>query len=199
MRTPLVPVGLAAALLFTGTVPAQDKAADAKKQAEMMAAYAKAAAPGPQHKLLEPLAGKWTFTAKFWMDPSGPPMNSKGTAERKWMLGGRFLADDVDAAEFAGQSFKGFGVSGYDNLQQKYTGFWIDSMTTAMQVNTGTVDTSGKVFTYQTEFTDPLTKQKVKGRDVIKIEGNNKHSMEMYRILPDGKEMKVGEILYTRK
>lgn len=190
-------LALVAALLIGSALPAQDDEAK-KKTAEMMAAYAKFSQPGPQHKLLEPLAGKWAYTAKFWMVPSAPAMEMKGTSEGKWILGGRFLVDDVDSSGFAGQPFKGLGLMGYDNIQQKYTSVWIDSMTTGFTMSTGTVDASGKVFTYHKEEVDPLTKQKFKGRDVIKIESNDRHVMEMYKIM-DGKELKMMEIVYTRK
>ncbi len=192
--TVLMLLGLASAL------PAQDKAEDAKKkQAEMMAIYMKAATPGPRHKLLEPMIGQWNFTGRFWMDPSSPPTDTKGVTERKWILGGRFIADDVEAAEFAGEKFRGFGLTGYDNTQQKYIGVWLDSMGTGIGHSIGVADTAGKVFTYQNEHVDPITKQKVKGRDLVKIESNDKHTMEMYKTMPDGKEMKVGELTFTRK
>jgi Protein of unknown function (DUF1579) len=199
-RTTRCGLALAAIFLLAGVLPAQDKAADAKKkQEELMAAYAKAAAPGPQHKLLNPIAGTWNFTAKFWMDPSAPPMDSKGIAVRKWILGGRFLTDEIEATGFGPEGFRGFGIMGYDNIQQKFNSFWVDSMTTAMSTSTGTADSAGKVFTYHKEDVDPVSKQKIKGRDVVTIETNDRHTMVMYKALPDGKEMKVGEIVFTRK
>src|SRR6266581_4403576 len=60
-----------------------------------MAAMMKAATPGEMHKKLEPLAGSWEFTVKFWLDPSKPAMESKGTAESKWVMGNRFLRQEV--------------------------------------------------------------------------------------------------------
>ena len=191
-------LALIAALLLGSALPAQDTDAK-KKAAEAMALYAKASAPGPQHKLLEPIIGKWNFTARFWFDPSGPAMESKGTAERKWILGGRFVMDDAQSPSFFDHGFQGLGLMGYDNVQQKYTSVWIDSMTTSFTQSAGTVDASGKVFTYHKEEIDPLTKQKFKARDVVKIESNDKHVMEMYKVLPDGKEFKVGELIFTRK
>ena len=46
------------------------------------------------HKLLGELAGTWKYTIKMWMDPSAPPQESKGTAVRKEMMGGRFYVGD---------------------------------------------------------------------------------------------------------
>lgn len=188
---------LAAAVVTAGSAVGQDVDTK-KKQAEMMALYAKASQPGPEHKVLEPIVGKWTFTAKFWFDPSQPAMETKGVAQRKWILGGRFIADEVECPSFEGQAFLGFGLMGFDNVQQKYTSIWLDSMGTAFTTAVGAVDTSGKIFTYHKEEVDSVTKQKSKARDVVKIESKDRHTMEMYKILPDGKEMKVGEIIYSR-
>src|SRR5262245_9642706 len=56
-------------------------------------ALAEAGQPGPEHKKLQPLVGQWTFTMKFWTDPSQPPAELKGTIERKWIMDGRFIQE----------------------------------------------------------------------------------------------------------
>jgi hypothetical protein len=173
--------------------------ADDKKGADPFEAMRKAAAPGPFHKKLDPMNGSWTWTSKMWFDPSKPPMDGSGIAERKWILDGRFLQDDVVSKELFGDGFKGFGLTGYDNSQKKYIGVWSDTFTTALSSSVGTVDESGKVFTFQRDEVDPASGQKIKGRDVIRIIDNNKHTMEMYKVLPDGKDVKVMEINFTRK
>src|SRR5437660_8467714 len=93
------------------------KAAD-DKTAAMMAAYAKHATPGEGHKKLEPLIGSWTFAGKFWMDPSAPPTEGRGTAERKWILDGRFVQETVKGQMTGMPAFEGFAITGYDNAQK---------------------------------------------------------------------------------
>jgi hypothetical protein len=63
--------------------------ADDKKGVDPFEAMRKAAAPGPYHKKLEPLAGSWTWTSKFY--GTTPLQEGAGTAERKWIMDGRFL------------------------------------------------------------------------------------------------------------
>jgi hypothetical protein len=176
-------------------------AADDKKPApdfaKLMEAYAKASTPGEHHKRLEPLVGSWTYKGKFWMDPSAPPSEQTGTAERKWILGGRFLHEEYKSSD--GHSFHGIGVTGYDNVRKKYTSAWIDSMTTAITQTFGTADESGKVFTFSKEDIDPVSGEAFKSRDVLTIESNDRHSVVVYKILPDGKELKVMEIVQERK
>ena len=49
------------------------------------------------HKLLSSLDGNWNYTIKFWMnpDPNAKPQESKGTATRKSVMGGRYVMMDV--------------------------------------------------------------------------------------------------------
>jgi hypothetical protein len=193
MRNVILCALLAGGLIFiTGAM--LGRAADKEPSLEE---YAKAGQPGPEHKKLEPFVGSWTFTMKMWMDPSKPPMEGKGTAESKWILGGRYVHQEVQSESF-GDKFTGVGVSGYDNAQGKYVMGWIDSMSTGIETMTGTLDKDGKGFTWTAERLDPVTKKKIKVKDVIKVESNDKHTLESYRDM-DGKDVKTMEIVYTRK
>ena len=53
------------------------------------------------HKLLTDLDGNWNYTIKMWMnpDPNAKPQESKGTATRKSVMGGRYRDDGCDAAK----------------------------------------------------------------------------------------------------
>lgn len=186
-----------ALVLAVGPAGAQDQKPDAPKQ-PTPEDYAKYGTPGPEHKRLEPFAGSWTYTVKAWMDPSKPPEESKGTCERKWILDGRFLLEEVQGAE-TNNPFRGLGLLGYDISQKKYTSAWVDSMSTAIATGLGTCDPSGKVFTFTSEGFDPIAGKRVKGRDLVRIVDNDKHTMEMYKEGPAGKEVKVLEITMTRK
>lgn len=184
-----------ALLTLTGVVGGPVAAADKEGPFE---AYEKAARPGPQHKALAAMVGSWTFSSKMWLKPGGEPMTWKGTAERKMVLGGRFLQEDV-TAELFGKPFRGRALNGYDNAKGKYVGTWIDSMGTGIAQSVGTADKSGKVITYVREEFDPAAKKAVKVRDVLRLLSKDKQVMEMYKPLPDGKEFKVMEIVFVRK
>jgi hypothetical protein len=190
-------LGLGCALLATATlsVGTAVKADDKKNDFE---AYSQAGKPGAQHKLLESMAGTWTFTAKMWMAPNQPPEESTGTVERKMLMGGRFLQEDVTGS-VGGIPFHGMSVTGYDNAQGKFVGTWIDSMGTGITHTLGTADATGKVLTYEREEFDPIAKAKTKGRDVLHLISNDKEILEFNKVLPDGKEFKMMEIVYTRK
>ncbi len=188
-------------LLALGLPGAADDKKDKPKSdgfdAAAIEAMMKAGTPGPEHKRLEPLVGSWNCVVRMWMAPDAPPSESKGKTTRKWILDGRFVQDDTEG-EFGGMSFRGFGLTGYDNLQKKYTSMWADNMSTAIVTSLGTYDASTKTFTYVGEMTDPVTTQKGKMKDVLRVEGADRHRLESYRLAPDGKETKMMEVIYTR-
>ena len=64
-----------------------------------------------------------------------------------------------------------------------------------------TYDAAKKTFTYQSEDFDPASGKKMKGRDILRIDGDDQQTFEMYRqpAEVEGKEFKVLEIVYTRK
>lgn len=203
MKRQILLVGVAlTAVLAVGNIRVLSK--DAKKPAkpikpeDAFAAMMKAGSPGPQHKVLDVLAGSWKTKVKFWLDPRQEPQESAGTMKRVWVLGGRFLKEDFQG-KAADQVFSGLGLVGYDNLKKQYTAAWADSMSTAITTMHGTYDSAKKTFTFTSEGLDPYTGVKMKNRDVLHILSPDHHLQEMYKSAPKGKEYKVLEIDYTRK
>ena len=182
---------------------AQDKSkGDAKNAApsteEMMKKMEELAAPGPEHKALELLAGEWVVESKFVMAPDAPPVVSKGTSKKKWILGGRFLQEEL-SSEFMGKPFQGVGITGYDKMKKKYVGSWMDSMGTSLSTMEGSAEDGGKVVTMTSTMDDPMSGQlNIPVKYVVRIESSNKHVMEMH--MPSlGEKSKIGEVVYTRK
>jgi len=191
-----------------GTAVAADKpaataqeakpAAAAPDEAEMMKKWEAAATPGAAHKALDPMVGEWNIASKWWMAPGAPPMETKGQTTKHWIFGGRFLQDDYNG-EFMGSPMKGLGLTGYDNLKKKYTSFWIDAGGTAMYTSLGTVDASGKVFTFRGKMDDAMTGEKGKAvKYIIRLVSADKHVFEIHEPAK-GKDSLVAEMVYTRK
>jgi hypothetical protein len=202
MKRVLTLVACAALLSSTARAEKPEKKAEAKAPAggdhakEMEAMIAKYSTPGEQHKKLEALAGSWTAAAKFWMGP-GKPVESTGTAEIKAVLGGRFY-QEMYTGTFMGKPFSGIGMTGFDLAKNKYVTAWTDTMTTWMENAEGTADAAGKVITMTSQSFDFQTQKPKTTKWVIKIESDKKHITEFYETV-NGKEMKTGEIVYTRK
>ena len=181
-----------------GDKPAGDKGGGGSEAESMMKMMQEMSAPVKEHEALKPLVGAFTCSTKFYAAPGTPPQESTGTVERKWVLGNRYIQEEVKAT-MMGMPFEGFGIAGYDKLQKLYHAYWIDSMGTGTWSMTGTADAAGKVFTYTGENFDPMVGQKTKGRSTVEFVDNNKHVMKMYGPGPDGKEFMMFEMTCTRK
>ncbi|HTO86889.1 MAG TPA: DUF1579 domain-containing protein [Thermoanaerobaculia bacterium] len=201
MRIRSLGLGLVVAALLAGAAAAQDKPAKKAKPAAMdekaaMEAMQKAATPGEGQKKLEPLVGTFDAKVTMWMGPSKPPEESTGTSETSWVLGNRFLETKYQGT-FMGQPFSGIGYTGYDNVTKKYVGTWMDTMGTGMMVSTGTM--TGNVMKSRAAMSDPMTGKMSHATETFTIIDNDHNKMEMWQPGPDGKNVKIMEINYTRK
>jgi hypothetical protein len=147
--------------------------------------------PGPQHKQLQALVGKWDLAVS--LGDGGKP--AKGTAEYKAVLGGRFVMEEVRCDLF-GRSFEWIGIYGYDAAKKKYTAVWVDNLDTTTEQGEG--DAAGKVFTFAGEHDNPRVKGKTKFKWVIAVEAGDKLRVEMKEAGPDGKEAVQLTITATR-
>jgi Protein of unknown function (DUF1579) len=174
---------------------------------EMMKQMMEMAKLNENHKLLEEMNGKWNYTIKMWMnpDPNAPPQESKGTATRKSVMGGRYFVMDVtgkmqmpdEDGKMKDMQFKGMAVEGYDNMKKKFVSSWIDSMGTGIQFSEGTYDPATKTFTFNMEM-EMMPGMKTPVREVIKITDKDHMMLEWYENR-GGQEKKTMEIAYTRK
>jgi hypothetical protein len=201
MKTRLLAIGLAAAVLLSAGALAQEKAAKGKKAAPpdekaMMEAMQKAGTPGEAHKKLEAIVGTFDTKVKMWMDPSKAPEESTGSSENTWVLGNRYVQMNYQGT-FMGQPFSGIGYQGYDNVQKKYVGTWMDSASTGIMTSTGTM--TGNVVKTTATMPDPMTGKMSRITSKVTIADNDHHTMEMWGPGPDGKNYQMMVIEYTRK
>ncbi|HEX8489894.1 MAG TPA: DUF1579 family protein, partial [Chthoniobacterales bacterium] len=75
------------AMSTTTTTSAMPSADEMKQMMEL-------AKTNENHKLLASMAGTWKYTVKMYMDPSGKPTESTGTAVRTAVMDGRYLSGD---------------------------------------------------------------------------------------------------------
>jgi len=175
----------------------EKKAAGGEGMPPGMEQMMKLAQPGEHHQHLAVMVGDWTYTQKMWMDPSQPPIETKGKASGRSLLGGRFI-ETVYNGEFMGMPFEGHGIDGYDNTTKKHTGFWVDNMGTMSMMLTGSCDQGGKVTTLEATYLDPMTGKDatyktistVVDKDHVHFEGWSKNG---------GEEIKMMEIEMVRR
>jgi hypothetical protein len=167
------------------------------EQKAEMEVYMKAGTPGPPHQQMAAMVGTYEVKVKSWHEPGAPPEESMGTATRKMTLEGRVLVEEFKGTMME-MPFMGQGMSGYDNVTGKYWHVWTDSMSTGMMVSHGTCDAQ-KVCTYTGTWNDPIKKGPVTARMHSRWTSPTTEVFEMYGPGKDGKEMKMMELLYTKK
>lgn len=183
--------------LLVGWLAAGDKKAPPTTD-EVNKTVAEASRPSPAHAKLNSLAGHWTYTIRCCSCPDQSPVETTGTIQRQWILGGRFLEERIAGTNFDGTpGFEAIGLMGYNNNAQEYVSTFACTMTTGLASGTGR-QTSDGVITFQIACSCPLSKEPLRGRDVLRIESNDRVVLERY--LPvDGKETKVMEMTSIRK
>lgn len=152
-----------------------------------------------QHRMLAAFAGRWRAEVKMWMGP-GEPMVHTGTMTNTLDLGGLFLRHDYAGDPSPGPfpAFEGRGFWGYNTVDSRWEGVWLDNAISLIQMETGQVDRSGKVWTMTSTMTDPGSGKPTRKRSVITVHSPSKHTMEMFFTPQGGAESKGMEITYTK-
>ena len=196
MRRPaLVPL-FSLSLLIAAPGMAQEAPAMTPEQQAAMDAFIKAGTPGPEHARMAGQAGNYRMDILSWQDPAGEPSADTGVALRRMVLGGRVMLETTEA-KMGGQPFQGLGLSGFDNVSGKHWATWNDSMGTGLMVAQGACSASGEC-TFTGRWNDPFTKGEVVARMTSRWPTPDTEIFEMYAPGPDGKEMKMMQITYTR-
>jgi hypothetical protein len=180
---------------------AQTKGPSGDEMEAMMAEMMRYAAPGEHHKNLESLAGNWDFTMRFHMGPDAPWSENTGHSVHQWVLGGRFLQQNIQSppSKALPMEFEGLGLLGYDNFAEEYVQLWMDNFMTGVITLKGSDDASDKEVTVSGELTKPMGEgQKIKVRWVYKIVNNDQFTFEMWEPDENGVEYLHGQITYTR-
>lgn len=167
-------LALSALFLTTASCPAQDLPK-----------------PGPEHAQLAELAGEWDAV----MEMGG--QKSKCKATYKVACNGMWVISDFEG-DLGGIPFKGHGIDGYDTQKKKYTGIWVDSMSTAPLIMEGNFDAAGKVQTMSGTSVGP-DGQPQKFRTTTERSGKDKMTFKMYMGKTEGQEEHAFTVEYTRK
>lgn len=172
--------------VFSGVSEALAQEQDGELDAETLA-YMEANSPGKHHEALNVLEGDFEGTFTLIMEPGAEPMKSEGVISRKWILGGRFMKEVVEAESSFG-TFQGLAYMGYNNAEGQYEFVWMESMSTAMYFETGYIDQSAKVLRTRGTHRNPVTGQVTATRGEVDFSDPDRHVYRGYAIGPDGKE-----------
>lgn len=153
--------------------------------------------PGPEHELFKMDEGTWDAVVEFTPGPGAPPMTSKGVEVTTVGCGGLCAITDFKG-EMMGGTFQGHGLVTWDARKKKYIGSWTDSMSTGLAATEGTWDPASKRWNGTMEGPD-MTGNVMKSRSVVEYRADGGRVMTAYASGPDGKEIQVLRITYTRR
>jgi hypothetical protein len=88
--------------------------------AEQVARMRAMSAAGAEHEVLAKMAGRWDQETRYWSQPGGEPVVTRGTAENRMILGGRFL-ESRSQSDLMGMAFESLTLLGYDRRHGRYT------------------------------------------------------------------------------
>jgi len=90
------------------------------------------------------------------------------------------------------------GTTGYDPVKKKLVGTWIDSMTPSLLVVEGAWDEDGKVMTLSGTGVGQ-DGEPARTTLVTTVRSDDEHVFEMFSQMPDGEDVKLMTITYTRR
>ena len=161
----------------------------------LSAGFGLAQEPSKEMERFKSDIGTWDCEVRMFGDPAEKPAISKGS-ETVSMLGGMWLVSHFKG-EMMGMQFEGSGQTGFNPETKKYTGTWVDSMSPYAMATEGTWDEKTQTFTQHGTGKDATgNEMKMKMTSVYNKDGTRLFTMS--GAMPDGKEMKMMEILYTK-
>ncbi len=164
-----------------------------------MARWMEVCKPSAAHDRLKEMLGNYDVTMRMWMDPTQPPMESKGTNEVSWLIEGRWLLSK-GTIDMMGQPVTLISILGYDNFKQRYVWCKVDSMQTTLDTAFGLFDQSGDNLILWGTIDEPMTPEQDKQvRHIFRGYGKDKCVLEVHDMMIGESNTKVLEFDYVRK
>ncbi len=154
--------------------------------------------PGPEHDMLEHLAGRWALEVTATIVEGDEPVQATLTSDYRWLFGGRFLRGEYDGYVM-GELFQAKELLGYDNYRRQYNSIWIDNMTTAFTHGMGYYDARQEALILE-GVQDDVERgvRDEKFRFIYRFEDADNMTIELWRPDQGGKMFQAAKIAATR-
>jgi hypothetical protein len=153
--------------------------------------------PGPEHRALEPLTGRFKVAFTSYA-PGAEPTRLTGTCENRIVFEGRFLLSELVVGE-GESSFESKTTYGYDNGRKQYFSYGINSRRTGVTDHWGTYDAATRSFILNGKARDELTGTVLIYRALLKVESQDSHVLQVFFDVPRARPRKVLEVTFTRQ
>jgi hypothetical protein len=152
----------------------------------------------PEHELLKQDVGAWITSMKIWPAPGAEPIESQALETSELMPGGLWLVTRFEGT-IANVRCVGAGHWGYDPVEKRYVGTWVDSLTPHVMLIRGDYDPQTKTMTHTSEGRDPASGKKFTRKSTLRYLDDGSRFVETYATGPDGQSWKMMEVRYTRR
>jgi hypothetical protein len=154
--------------------------------------------PRPEHEVFKMDVGTWDAVVEAFAGPDTQPLTSKGVEVNTLGCNGLCLITDFKGELLPGTPFHGHGVATWDATKKTYRGSWTDSMSTGLALSEGSWDPKSKKATGTMEGPG-MTGAVVKMRTVVVYPSATSRVMTAFGPGPDGKEVQMLKITYTKR
>lgn len=171
---------------------------------EQTTAAARLSQPGPEHRWLDPLVGTFAVEMLVYPGPGAEPVVSKEVgATREWILGGRYLREELRGAVF-GQPSARDGVLGYNRLERRFEWVTQDTFEPGQMIYLGRGDAGPRTFSMYGESTEAgfgaePTGRKRNLRFEFEIIDRNRNVQRIFATFPGQDEYLFVEQRFTRE
>jgi hypothetical protein len=155
------------------------------------------AEPGPEHWLLERLAGEWKAAARLFRGPEHGYGADAGTATFESIAGKRFLLGRTTLGVEPFQT-EHVLILGFDRRAAQYTALLFDSFETSYQRAAGVWNPDTKQIVMQGEDIDPRSGARARFRVVVHLDVEQQFRVEILAEVPDGEPVQMIEMTYRR-
>jgi hypothetical protein len=156
------------------------------------------AKPQAEHQWLDQLVGDWTYESQCSMGPDQPEIKTQGS-ESVRSLGGMWVLCEGRGKMPDGDEASMIISLGYDPQQKKYVGTFIGSVMSHLWIYKGSLDSTGKILTLDTEGPSFAEEGKLaKYQDIIEIVDKNHRTLSSQTQGPDGNWVKFMTMHYRR-
>lgn len=155
--------------------------------------------PQKEHDWLQKLVGDWTYESECNMGPDKPREKFTGK-ETVRSLGGVWTIAEGKGAMPDGGEATTIMTLGYDPQKKKYVGTWLGSMMTFFWIYEGSLDSTGKVLTLDTEGPDFSGEEgkTAKYQDIIEFKNDDHRTMRSQMLGADGTWQEIVVVDYRR-
>ena len=130
--------------------------------------------------------------------PAQPPLHMTGTCESRWILGGRFLLTEVTGG--AGVvPIEAMTIYGFDARKRQFFAVALNSLATDYAQSWGGYDPVGRSFILSGKRRDEATGLVSAYRNLLRIEGPDRHVLQVFFDVPGRPPLKVIEAVFARR